>query len=338
MAKTGVVRFEKIALPLVVGFLFLFFAVSTYAGGLDWGGGGGDDEASCPVDDPLVIIPGPLGSPVRLARFDEQTSLVADYSRKTLSWFDSAGVLTPFIETLGKPLSIAIDANFKKNGKFTNAYYFVGNDSARTIDTYYQDKNNPLLLLGQHRVEENGIQALDMVFVQELNLLFVVDGLSKEIKVLNTDGQLVRSFGLGNLMNPKGVAVDASSDAVYISDYGDQVTGDTSGSNLGFSSSIKIFDLEGSPVGMISGENIFSRPQGLALANGNLYLADSMHSQIFEFDRATGVKTAAFGCKGSSADHLLLPMDVILDAAGKNLYVADNRNARVTVLTLTQPY
>ena len=165
----------------------------------------------------------------------------------------------------------------------------------------------------------------------------MVDGLSREIKVLQSDGQLVRSFGIGVLMHPKGIAIDAAAGKVYVSDYGDQVTGDTSGNGLGLSASIKVFDLTGSQVALISGEGLFSRPQGLALSNGKLYLADNMLAQILEFDRATGTKTASFGCKGSSEGHLLLPMDVALDDAEQNLYVADNRNARVTVIPLAQP-
>jgi DNA-binding beta-propeller fold protein YncE len=325
---------SRIVSFLLVALLWLLFCSAVSAGGLDWGGGGGDDTgetAGCTPDAPLVIIPGPLGSPVRIVPFDEQTYLIADYSRKTLSWVDPSGILSPFIETLGKPLSVAINASFRKNGTLKEAYYFVGNDDARTIDVYYE-KNDQFDLVGQYPVGDNGIQALDMVFDQTQNHLFVVDGLAREVKVLQPDGQLVRSFGFGVLSDPKGVDIDAVTGEIYVSDYGDPVVYPV------IPASIKVFDMTGSHLSgrTISGYGLFSRPQGLSLSGDKVYLADNLLAQILEFDRATGAKTSSFGCKGSSDGHLLLPMDVAL-GDGQNLYVADNRNMRVTVLPLTQP-
>ena len=45
--------------------------------------------------------------------------------------------------------------------------------------------------------------------------------------------------------------------------------------------------------------------------------------------------TATYGCLGSSTGHLMLPMDVTFDSTQNNLYVADNRNMRITILPLT---
>jgi DNA-binding beta-propeller fold protein YncE len=262
---------------------------------------------------------------VRIAAFDAHSYLVADYTRKTLSWFGPSETLSPFIETLGKPLSIAINASFRKNGKLKEAYYFIGNDDDRTIDVYYE-KNDQFYLTGQYPVVDNGIQALDMVFDQALNQLFVVDGLDQEIKVLQPDGQLVRSFGAVVLSDPKGIAIDLGAGEIYVTDYGD--------SRAGLSASIKVFDLEGGLQRTISGA--FSRPQGLTLTSDKLFVTDNMLAQILEFDRTTNEKTASYGCQGSSNGHLLLPMDVVLDDAGLNFYVADNRNMRITVLPLTE--
>jgi DNA-binding beta-propeller fold protein YncE len=240
--------------------------------------------------------------------------------------------LTPFFETLGKPLSIAINARFKGNGKLKEAYYFVGNDDARTIDAYYE-KNDQFYLVGQYPVGDNGIQALDMVFDRNQNQLFVVDGLAREVKVLQPDGQLVRSFGAGVLSDPKGIAIDFLAGEIYVSDYGDPVVYPV------IPASIEVFDMTGSHLSgrKISGSGIFSRPQGLTLLGDKVYLADNMLAQILEFDRATGAKTASFGCRGSSDEHLLLPMDVVTGDSSQQLFVADNRNMRVTVLPLTQP-
>ncbi len=328
------VRSGAVVLFLISGLCFALSADLVSAGGLDWGGGGGDtsDTTGCTPDDPLVILPGPLGSPVRIALFDPQTFLIADYSRKIIYRFDPSGTLTPFFETLGKPLSIAIDARFKRNGTLKEAYYFVGNDDARTIDVYYE-KNDQLFLSGQYPVGDNGIQALDMFFDPGRGQLFVVDGLAQEVKVLQPDGQLVRRFGGGVLSDPKGIVIDTVTGDIFVSDYGDPVVYPV------IPASIKVFDMTGSHLSgrMISGSGLFSRPQGLTLLGDKVFLADNMLAQILEFDRATGLKTSSFGCKGSSDEHLLLPMDVVMGTSGQSLYVADNRNMRVTVLPLTQP-
>lgn len=320
-------------ISFLVGLLCFPYPLSVFAMGMDWGGGGDSGgETACTPDDPLVIIPGPIGSPLRITPFDNQIYLVADYSRKQLFWYSNTATLTPFIETLGRPLSVAVSKASNPSGKIKEFYYFVGNDDSRSIDIYYE-KNDQFLLVGQYPVGTDGIQALDMAFDQELNQLFVVDGLAREIKVVQPDGQLVRSFGAGVLDDPKGIAIDATAGEIYVSDVGNP---------LGYPvvpATIKVFDMLGGHLSdrMINGDGLFSRPQGLAIAADKVYLVDSVSSQILEFDRVTRTKTTSFGCKGSSDEHLMLPMDVTLAEAGQKLYVADNRNMRITVLPLTSP-
>lgn len=296
-------------------------------------GGGQGDEITCTPDDPLVILPGPMGSPVRLTPFDSQTYLVADYSRRKLFWYSRSGTLTQSIETLGRPLSIAISKTFNPAGKLKEVHYFVGNDDSRSIDVYYE-KNAKFHLVGQYRVGVDGIQALDMFFDEEQNQLFVVDGLTREVKVLQPDGQLIRSFGADILVDPKGITLGMAADEIeiYVSDYGPP-------GSFATKASVQIFDMEGAYIRTINGKGRFSRPQGLALKGDKIYLADNMLAQILEIDRMSegGEITSSFGCTGSSEGHLLLPMDVVLGDAGQSLYVADNRNMRITVLPLTQP-
>lgn len=296
---------------------------------------GGEDPPACTPDNPLVILPGPIGSPVRIVPYDDQNFIVADYSRKRLFWFDTSETLTPFIETLGKPLSVAVKKVVTPNGKLKEVYYFVGNDDDRTIDIYF-DKNEQFYLLGQFPVGLNGVQALDMVFNPADDLLYVVDGLEREIKVVQPTGEVYGSFGQGVLNNPKGIAISQTPDnqKLYVSDYGDPAVSPI------VPASVKVFDLLGNhdSSGTISGSSQdFSRPQGLTLSGNKLFLADSMLASILEFDVTTKVKTTTYGCRGSSDGHLLLPMDVVLGKDGQSLYTADNRNMRVTVLPLMQP-
>ena len=304
---------------LLVVLVWILSLSQVVAGGLDWGGGDSGGDASCTPDASLVIMPGPIGSPVRIATFDAQNFLIADYSRNWIYKVGLDGVPVRFFETEGSPLSITV-----RPGR--RAFYYVGNDKDKTIDIY-ESRRSQLKLKKKVFLGRDGIQALDMVYDTRLRQLFVVDGLAREIKVLLRSGRPVRSFG-GDMVlsSPKGVAVDAVSGEVFVSDYGDPA--------VGIPASIKVFNLSGGLDRTITGN--FSRPQGLWLTDSKLFVADNMLAQILEFDRATNDMIASYGCLGSSEGHLLLPMDVALDDAGLNLYVADNRNMRVTVLPLTE--
>lgn len=326
MRKARGQRSRKIGLPSLIVLSWLLCCVPVHGGGLDWGDyGDSGDETACTPDNPLVIVPGPLGSPVRLTRFDEQTYLVADYSRKTIFQIDPSGIPSPIITTIGKPLSLAFKSVYKKNNILKETNYYIGNDDGRSIDVY-RVKKGMVELTYRYFVVENGIQALDMVLAGALNQLFVVDGTAQDIKVVQLDGVLLRSFGGGVLSSPKGIAIDTLTGEVFVSDYGD--------SSVGIPASIQVFGLDGSLQRTIAGA--FSRPQGLALTSDRLFVTDNMLAQVLEFDRTTGEKIKAHSCKGSSEGHLLLPMDVVVDDAGLNLFVADNRNMRVTILSLTE--
>ncbi|GEM_PF-2367006 len=303
---------------LLVVLLCLLSQSQVIAGmGLDFNFGGAD--SSCTPDTPLVITPGPIASPVRITVLDAQSFLIADYARNWIYRVGLDGVPVRFFETDGSPLSVT----FRPSRRIT---YYVGNDKDKTIDIY-KSKRGELILRKKLFSKHGGVQALDMVYDARLRQLFVVDGLAREIKVLRRNGRLLKSFG-GNMVlaDPKGIAVDAVKGEVFVSDYGD--------STVGIPASIKVFNLSGDLKRTITGN--FSRPQGLWLTDSKIFVADNMLAQILEFDRDTDEMTTSYGCLGSSDGHLLLPMDVALDAAGLNLYVADNRNMRVTVLPLTE--
>lgn len=335
LSKKSLLKAFKMASPLLITSLLLSFPAFAHSMGMDFDFGDGTttEESTCTPDTPLVIIPGPIGSPVRVVAVDAQTRLAVDYSKKTIYKIDQDATPTPFFKTEGKPLSVAVHYIFfekgKRAGELRRVEYFVGNDDNHSIDVYsgnYSGKAEALELVDRFFLGDQGVQALDMAFSQELGQLFVVDGLAREIKVLWPNGELVGSFGgEGVLSAPKGIAVDAATQEVFVSDYGD--------SRVGIPASIKVFNLANGAVRSITGN--FDRPQGLALSSDKLFVSDNMLAQILEFDRISGVMTLTYGCLGSSAGHLMLPMDVALDSALNNLYIADNRNMRITVLPLT---
>ena len=70
---------------LLLASLLLFSPEFGYTMGMDFGGFGGGttvDERACTPDSPLVILPGPIGSPVRIVGIDVNASLLPIIRRK----------------------------------------------------------------------------------------------------------------------------------------------------------------------------------------------------------------------------------------------------------------
>lgn len=305
--------------------------------GMGWG-----DEPEPPVEtesctpEPVPVLrPGPLGSPVRIVPVDNDSYLVADYAKRQIFKIVSSGPPQNFLELEGRPLSVLVSApaNKPQRGPGGNArradrrtYYYVGNDDDRTIDVYLETRNK-LHFKDKLFEGEPGVQALDMVYDDRANRILIVDGLTRNIKVLNL--KLLHAGaevfgGPGLLGDPKAMAFDALTGELFVSDYGD--------SGMGLGPAIRVFDRSGSLARTITGP--FSRPQGLTVTTDRIYLVDAIQAKVLELDRATGSTVASHGCMGSAPDHLMLPMDVTLDPAGESLHVADNRNMRITILPL----
>ncbi|MDT8444160.1 MAG: NHL repeat-containing protein [Desulfuromonadales bacterium] len=273
----------------------------------------------CTPEENPVIMPGVFGSPLRLQTSSNEGFLIADYKKRAVysaAYGDSANPAI-FFEVSGKPLSLVTVPSGRRT------VYLVGNDATKTIDVYIERKNR--VNLRKRWFRKTPVQAQDMAIDETSGKIFIVDGLASHIKVIKTDGRLVTTFGnFGQLVNPKAIALDSVNQEIVVSDYGD--------SGLGISASIQVFDFDGRHLRTITGA--FSRPQGVAVAGNMIYVADAVLGQILSFDRSSGSPGESYGCFGSSAGHLLLPMDILIGPAKNNLYVADNRNGRITVLPL----
>lgn len=312
-------QYHPVRAALIIALLIVCAVPSAFGMGMDFGGGGTSvaEEATCAPEQAPVIVPGPLGSPLRIEAAGDNRFLVTDYRKQVVFQIssDSPGQPEALFAVAGKPLSTV-----KIPGR-RGAIYLVGNDDTKTVDEYVERKGQ--VRQGKTFFRKTPVQALDMAVDMNTGLVYLVDGLAGEVKVINEKGRLVNTFGgFGQLKAPKGIALDLANNEVMVSDYGD--------SSLGISSSIEVFNLGGDHLSTITGS--FSRPQGLAAANGKIYVADAVLGQILEFDRASGSRTFSYGCFGTTEGHLLMPMDVALGANLQDLFVADNRNGRISVL------
>lgn len=319
--------------------LSLLSQTPVWSMGMGWGdiGGGSAGKEACTAEENIVIKPGAMGAPVRLLDLDEETILVADYSRYAIDQVlkNDTSVLQKLFDTrqetsvghgsssgnIGKPLSVAV-RKWRRGD-----VYFVGNDDLKTVDLYWVYDGKVKLF--KRLFEKNNVQAVDMYLSKEVGKLFVVDGLNNDVKVVDYRGRVRQKIGgFGALIDPKGVAYDWLNKEVLITDYGDP--------KLGISASIQIFSSQGQHLKTITGA--FSRPQGIDASGGKIYVTDAMLGQVLEIDRSNGEVLKTYGCLGTNEGHLLLPMDVVVDETTQTLYVADSHNGRVTALTMnTQP-
>lgn len=270
--------------------------------------------APAPTPD-LVITPGPMKSPMRIASSGPGRFVATDYQANTVYEVDAAKPDEPvaLFKMRGHPLSVETDGRL----------LMVGNDSVGAVEIYRRDGKKLKTF-----TDGGEIQPSDIAYDNRRRLLFVADSLNKEIKVFSRGGKLVSTFGSSApLFDPKGLTIDARTQQVFVSDYGDP--------RVGVDASINIFDYRGKLVKRIIGK--FSRPQGVAVDAVNLYVVDAMLGQILVFDRATHAAKAPLGSFGVNVGQLLLPLDLTRDATTGKLFVTNNRMGRVAVFPPSNP-
>lgn len=170
------------------------------------------------------------------------------------------------------------------------------------------------------------------------NLVFVLDGGAKKIKVFDQNDGFIYDFApvdsAGAVLSPVSIAVDEQRGEVLVGDYGDPRNPD--GLNRATTPArILIYDFLGNWLGQIDGAGykdrnlIFRRVQGLAAsADGRIFAADPLASRILVFNRNDGSLAGTIGEQGAELGQLMLPNDVWVDEARGDVYVVNNRGAR----------
>lgn len=160
--------------------------------------------------------------------------------------------------------------------------------------------------------------------------VYVVDSTLKKVKVFNTAGKQVGSFGKAagqggvepGFANPLYAAVN-SKGQVYVSDRS--------------MATVAIYDKNGAFVSKFipkAGEGFTWSPLGLAFdLNDNLYVTDATKGQhrvlVFALD---GTLKMQFGKEGTGNGEFAFPNGVAVTKNG-NIYVSDSNNARVQVFS-----
>jgi DNA-binding beta-propeller fold protein YncE len=258
----------------------------------------------------------PMRQPVRIASSSEGDIFVSDYLQGQIFIIDGDLNTKKVFAISGRPLGVS----------WGQGKVFVGNESTRRVEAY--NRNGKLL----YELGAKVASPTDIAIDEDRGLVFVVDGQERVVKVFNISGDFISEIpqaGLPQVMliNPTGIAVDASRSEVIISDFGDPFNR--------VPASIKAYDYEGvfrfSIVGdAVQAGYLFSRPQGLAIdSSGNFFMVDSMLGKVLAFDRNTKLGIKTLGSFGTGPGELKLPLDLVIQPTTGDVFVTNNRNGRV---------
>jgi DNA-binding beta-propeller fold protein YncE len=258
-------------------------------------------------------------SPVRMASTPAGLLLIADARHRMLLRVDPATLeADQSIRLGGKPSGVAL----------IGGRIFVGNKTSGTVDVYESDGGSFLTSFRTPSLREPS----DLAGDQARGLVFVSDAQAGQILVFDTLGtfrQAISSKGPGGdqLFTPMGLAIDTTSEKVFVSDWGDF------GSSSGGTAHVKVFGYDGVFIGSISGAGNcgmlgcsggFSRPGGLDLTGERLFVPDLLLGEVLTFELASLSPVGTVG----SRPHLRLPADVEV-LGNTDLFVVSNGTASV---------
>ena len=264
-----------------------------------------------------------LRSPIRLALIPGNDVLVSDYQSGLILILKGKNLrIVNGFAVAGNPLGV----------EYAKGVIYVGNETTHRVEAY----NRAGKRLRRYGFSVPVEKPTDMAADIEANSLFVVDGIGKTVKVFSLKGDFLRAFPAMNpdspvLANPTGIALDSVRREVFVSDYGDPFKT--------IDPRVQIFDYSGHVLGTITGKGTgmlgkprFSRPQGLAVdESARVFLVDCYSGEVLVFDRFTGALLKTIGSFGTGPGELQLPLDIVINPSSKDLYLTNNRAARIEV-------
>ena len=254
------------------------------------------------------------------------------------------------------PISLAINPD-------TKDVYIVDSDNNR-VQRFEADGDFDGLLFGSSDSDDDEYLGSPTAIAihQSTDNIFVADSSTDSISVFDDNGNFMFSFGSAGsdddeFRNPSGLIFDNDNDILYVADTGNnriQIFEITDGSNCP-SDTDEIVEDEVCYVGSFgssgSADGKFDEPTGLAFDEDNqmLYVSDTENNriQVFEMISSNTCPSGTskitdgvcfvekFGSSGTTDGKFNSPTGIAIDSLNNILYIADNDNDRIQIVSLT---
>jgi DNA-binding beta-propeller fold protein YncE len=174
------------------------------------------------------------------------------------------------------------------------------------------------------------------VAVDAAGYVYVANNLRHRVDKYSASGAWILSFGgrgtaPGKLQTPRNLTVDPVGDGTVADVY----VADTNNGRIqefdGNGTLLATWGLNGRDDGRLTG------PKGIDVANGTLFIGDTLEYWVQELDALDGRLLSKFGSHGTLNGQFELPGDVAVDSAG-TIVVADTLNDRVQRFSPTNTY
>lgn len=300
--------------------------------------------------------------PTKIIQDKGSRIIICDPGNGKILLFDRRGsflseLVTPDNPSIGllEPVSLQID----KSGNF-----FVCDKKACQIKIY-ESSGEFLYSIGRKGSSEGELDNPMDIALDDDGKIYVLDSGNQRIVVFDKPGSFIRAFGSEHLNSPFGLAINGS--YIYASDtgnhriavfakngelvktYGERGIGRT---DLSFPTGLYV-DKEGSiwvadsgnnrivklsknlePVSIFGDKNVTTKPLGIDISDGLLYVAESTSDRINIYDTSTGKFMTSIGAQGTAATGLKFPEDCCVSSRG-DLIVCDTGNNRIQVYNLS---
>jgi len=254
-------------------------------------------------------------NPVRITTDDSGQIYVSDTSKDRILVYNEYGDFVREIGGLDAPLGLAAGASGK---------LYVGEDDSDKV-SIYSSSGAFISAFSGPAVEMPNYIDVDSA----LDKVFVVDSRAAKVLVYNTSGAFQYAIDGSSAIPtgfifPVGVAVDAATQTIYVTDAGSyQVHGFDYAGNSRIN-----FGVAG------RGNGKFTRPQGVAVdTHDHIFAVDSYQSCVQVFN-SSGQFVATVGSFGEGLGELSVPLSACVDKFDR-LLVTSNDNSRIEVYNLT---
>lgn len=275
-----------------------------------------------------------LNSPARIASFTSSHFLVSDLSKSQVCEVNAISLEpTKCLKTSGLPSGVV----------FFDGRYYVGIPGAGSVEVLDLDGSFLFYLGGTKGLFGQVNDVAFDITTGPPGLVYVLDTQNALIKAYSAIDGTATGFEIdldATLTRPSAMTVDPATGAILVSVFGVPTPGSSA-----MPPQIRIYNKAGGIIGTIYGEKngslgtqaAFSAPQGLFVDDTNhMYLVDARFGEVLIYDLANYNPAnwhlaKKLGSIGTDPGELYYPLDVFVDNASKDVFVADNRNSRITV-------